>query len=138
MDNHNAAARRQGSCRQRVSLRRAPTSARPGMAFVAPPSPHTVMLHAGRHPHSGRPRISAQGLRSPRLHPPPSGGAAQWPVPECPLPGLGLLEEGLGHFQAVMMEQGWVLEVGAGRLFQEMYRPSGCCCSCVPLWAEAE
>ncbi|XP_069442054.1 chromatin remodeling regulator CECR2 [Ovis canadensis] len=129
LDNHNAAARRQGSLSASECLYGAPpTPLGPGMAFGSPAfPPHTVMLHAGPPYPPQRPAAHFQprAYASPSATHPPHRPVAAQPnglSPECPL--YRYPEEGLGHFQAVMMEQ-MGPGSGARASFQEMYRPSG-------------
>lgn len=129
LDNHNAAARRQGSLSASECLYGTPPAPLgPGMAFGSPAfPPHAVMLHAGPPYPPQRPATHFQprAYASPSATHPPHRPVAAQPnglSPECPL--YRYPEEGLGHFQAVMMEQ-----MGPGNgvraSFQEMYRPSG-------------
>ena len=129
LDNHNAAARRQGSLSASECLYGAPPAPLgPGMAFGSPAfPPHAVMLHAGPPYPPQRPATHFQprAYASPSATHPPHRPVAAQPnglSPECPL--YRYPEEGLGHFQAVMMEQ-MGPGSGARASFQEMYRPSG-------------
>lgn len=128
LDNHNAATKRQSSLSTSEYLYGTPPPLSSGMGFGSSPFPtHSMMLQTG-------PPYTPQRLAShfqPRaysspvaVHPPhhpvapqPNGLSQEGPIYRCQ-------EEGLGHFQAVMMEQ-----VGTGSgirgPFQEMYRPSG-------------
>lgn len=129
LDNHNAAARRQGSLSASECLYGAPPAPLgPGMTFGSPAfPPHAVMLHAGPPYPPQRPATHFQprAYASPSATHPPHRPVAAQPnglSPECPL--YRYPEEGLGHFQAVMMEQ-MGPGSGARASFQEMYRPSG-------------
>lgn len=129
LDNHNAAARRQGSLSASECLYGAPPAPLgPGMTFGSPAfPPHAVMLHAGPPYPPQRPATHFQprAYASPSATHLPHRPVAAQPnglSPECPL--YRYPEEGLGHFQAVMMEQ-MGPGSGARASFQEMYRPSG-------------
>ncbi|XP_057558565.1 chromatin remodeling regulator CECR2 isoform X2 [Hippopotamus amphibius kiboko] len=129
LDNHNAATKRQSSLSASEYLYGtppAPLSSGGGFASPAFP-PHGVMLHAGPPYPPQRPagHFQPRAYSSPTAAHPPHRPVAAQPnglSPECPL--YRYPEEGLGHFQAVMMEQ---MGPGSGvrAPFQEMYRPSG-------------
>ncbi|XP_036721426.1 cat eye syndrome critical region protein 2 isoform X2 [Balaenoptera musculus] len=129
LDNHNAAAKRQSSLSASEYLcGTAPAALSSAVGFgssVFPP--HGVMLHAGPPYQPQRPagRFQPRAYSSPTAAHPPHRPVVAQPnglSPECPL--YRYPEEGLGHFQAVMMEQ---MGPGSGvRVpFQEMHRPSG-------------
>ncbi|XP_012506484.1 PREDICTED: cat eye syndrome critical region protein 2 [Propithecus coquereli] len=129
LDNHNAATKRQSSLSASDYLYgTAPLPLSSGMGFGSPTfPPHGVMLQAGPPYTPQRPasHLQPRAYSAPgTAHPPhcpaaaqPNGLSPEGPVYHCQ-------EEGLGHFQAVMMEQ-----IGSGSglrgPFQEMYRPSG-------------
>ncbi|XP_008576473.1 PREDICTED: cat eye syndrome critical region protein 2 [Galeopterus variegatus] len=129
LDNHNAATKRQSSLSTSEYLYGSPPpplSSGMGFGSSAFP-PHGVVLHAGP-PYTPQqpaghfqPRAySSPGAVPPPLHPvaaQPNGLSQEGPIYRCQ-------EEGLGHFQAVMMEQ---IGTGSGLRgpFQETYRPSG-------------
>ncbi|XP_053413941.1 chromatin remodeling regulator CECR2 isoform X4 [Nycticebus coucang] len=127
LDNHNAATKRQSSLSASEYLYGTPPPPlSSGMSFGSPAfPPHGMMLQPGppytpQRPASHlQPRAySATGAAHPTHCPgaaQPNGLSPESPVYRCQ-------EEGLGHFQAVMMEQ-----IGSGIRgpFQEMYRPSG-------------
>lgn len=129
LDNHNAATKRQSSLSASEYLYGtppAPLSSGVGFGSSACP-PHGVMLHAGPPYPPQRPagHFQPRAYSSPTAAHPPHRPVVAQPnglSPECPL--YRYPEEGLGHFQAVMMEQ---MGPGSGvRVpFQEMYRPSG-------------
>ncbi|XP_045694998.1 cat eye syndrome critical region protein 2 isoform X1 [Phyllostomus hastatus] len=119
LDNHNAAAKQQGTLPASEYLYGAPPPALgAGMGF-APPAfpPHGGMLQA-RPPYAPRPA----GHFQPRAYASaaasqPNGLPPEGPVYRCP-------EDGLGHFQAVMMEQAGPAGAARGP-FQDAYRPPG-------------
>uniref|UniRef100_A0A8C8ZRA4 CECR2 histone acetyl-lysine reader n=1 Tax=Prolemur simus TaxID=1328070 RepID=A0A8C8ZRA4_PROSS len=129
LDNHNAATKRQSSLSASDYLYgTAPPPLSSGMGFGSPTfPPHGVMLQAGPPytPQQPAGHLQPRAYSAPgTAHPPhcpaaaqPNGLSPEGPVYRCQ-------EEGLGHFQAVMMEQ-----IGSGSgirgPFQEMYRPSG-------------
>ncbi|KAK2491467.1 hypothetical protein MC885_006755, partial [Smutsia gigantea] len=128
LDNQNAAIRRQSSLSPCGYLYGAPPPLSSGVGFGSSTlPPHSVVLQAGppytpqRPAGHFQPRAYASPVAAPPPHHPattqPNGLSQESPIYRCQ-------EEGLGHFQAVMMEQ-----IGPGsRLrgtFQEMYRPSG-------------
>ncbi|XP_032973941.1 cat eye syndrome critical region protein 2 isoform X1 [Rhinolophus ferrumequinum] len=129
LDNHNAATKQQSSLSANDYLYGTPPpplSSGMGFGSSAFP-PHGVMLPAGPPYTPQRPASHFQPRAYPSpvpAHPPhhpvaaqPNGLSQEGPVYRCQ-------EEGLGHFQAVMMEH---LGTGSGIRgpFQEMYRPSG-------------
>nr|XP_012603190.1 cat eye syndrome critical region protein 2 isoform X5 [Microcebus murinus] len=130
LDNHNAATKRQSSLSASDYLYgTAPPPLSSGMGFGSPTfAPHGVMLQAGPPytPQQPASHLQPRAYSAPgTAHPPhcpaataqPNGLSPEGPVYHCQ-------EEGLGHFQAVMMEQ-----IGSGSgirgPFQEIYRPSG-------------
>lgn len=129
LDNHNAATKRQSSLSASEYLYGAPPPPlSSGMGFSSSTfQPHGVMLQTGPPYTPQRPasHFQPRAYSSPvAAHPPhhpvaaqPNGLSQEGPVYRCQ-------EEGLGHFQAVMMEQ---IGTGSGIRgpFQEMYRPSG-------------
>ena len=129
LDNHNAATKRQSSLSASEYLYGtppAPLSSGVGFGSSVFP-PHGVMLHAGPPYQPQRPagHFQPRAYSSPTAAHPPHRPVVAQPnglSPECPL--YRYPEEGLGHFQAVMMEQ---MGPGSGvRVpFQEMHRPSG-------------
>ncbi|XP_054552553.1 chromatin remodeling regulator CECR2 isoform X2 [Talpa occidentalis] len=129
LDNHNAATKRQSSLSTNEYLYGTPPpplSSGMGFGSSAFP-PHGVMLQTGPPYTPQRPtsHFQPRAYSSPvAAHPPhhpaaaqPNGLSQEGPVYRCQ-------EEGLGHFQAIMMEQ---IGTGSGMRgpFQEMYRPSG-------------
>ncbi|XP_032329190.1 cat eye syndrome critical region protein 2 isoform X1 [Camelus ferus] len=129
LDNHNAAAKRQGSLSASEYLYGTPAPAlSSGVGFGSSAfPPQGVMLQTAPPYLPPRPAGHFQpgAYSSPVAAPPPHHPAAAQPnglSPECPV--YRCPEEGLGHFQAVMMEQ---ISSGSGMRapFQEMYRPSG-------------
>ncbi|XP_051706046.2 chromatin remodeling regulator CECR2 isoform X1 [Oryctolagus cuniculus] len=129
LDNHNAATKRQNSLSTGEYLYGTPPpplSSGMGFGSSAFP-PHGVMLPTGPPYTPQRPasHFQPRAYSSPvAAHPPhhpvasqPNGLSQETPLYRCQ-------EEGLGHFQAVMMEQ---IGTGSGIRgpFQEMYRPSG-------------
>ncbi|XP_062050555.1 chromatin remodeling regulator CECR2 [Lepus europaeus] len=129
LDNHNAATKRQNSLSTGEYLYGTPPpplSSGMGFGSSAFP-PHGVMLPTGPPYTPQRPasHFQPRAYSSPvAAHPPhhpvasqPNGLSQESPLYRCQ-------EEGLGHFQAVMMEQ---IGTGSGIRgpFQEMYRPSG-------------
>ncbi|VTJ75009.1 Hypothetical predicted protein [Marmota monax] len=128
LDNHNAATKLQSSLSANEYIYGTPpTPLSSGMGFGSPPfPPHGVMLQTGPSYTPQRPTSHFQ----PRPYSPVGAHPPHHPGPAQPngLSQEGSLyrcqEEGLGHFQAVMMEQ---IGTGSGirGSFQEMYRPSG-------------
>lgn len=129
LDNHNAATKQQSSLSANDYLYGTPPpplSSGMGFGSSAFP-PHGVMLPAGPPYTPQRPASHFQPRAYPSpvpAHPPhhpvaaqPNGLSQEGPVYRCQ-------EEGLGHFQAVMMEH---IGTGSGIRgpFHEMYRPSG-------------
>ncbi|XP_037704182.1 cat eye syndrome critical region protein 2 isoform X2 [Choloepus didactylus] len=128
LDNHNAATKRQSSLSANEYLYGTPPPPlSSGMGFGSSPfPPHGVMLQTGPPYTPQRPASHFQPRAyssSVAAHPPhhpvaaqPNGLPQEGPVYSC--------QDGLGHFQAVMMEQ---IGTGSGTRgpFQEMYRPSG-------------
>nr|XP_051706048.1 chromatin remodeling regulator CECR2 isoform X3 [Oryctolagus cuniculus] len=129
LDNHNAATKRQNSLSTGEYLYGTPPpplSSGMGFGSSAFP-PHGVMIPTGPPYTPQRPasHFQPRAYSSPvAAHPPhhpvasqPNGLSQETPLYRCQ-------EEGLGHFQAVMMEQ---IGTGSGIRgpFQEMYRPSG-------------
>ncbi|XP_051059504.1 chromatin remodeling regulator CECR2 isoform X3 [Phodopus roborovskii] len=129
LDNHNAATKRQSSLSTSDYLYGAPPpSLSSGMTFGSPAfPPHSVMLQTGspytpqRPPSHFQPRAYPSPVAA---HPPPHPVAPQpnGLSPEGPL--YRCQEEGLGHFQATMMEH---TGTGSGMRgsFHEVHRPSG-------------
>uniref|UniRef100_A0A8C6QLQ8 Chromatin remodeling regulator CECR2 n=1 Tax=Nannospalax galili TaxID=1026970 RepID=A0A8C6QLQ8_NANGA len=128
LDNHNAATKRQSSLSASDYLYGTPPPLSSGMGFGSPAfPPHSVMLQT-RPPYTPqRPASHFQPRAYPSpmaAHPPPHPVASQ----HNGLSAEGTIyrgqEEGLGHFQAVMMEH---IGTGSGIRgpFQELYRPSG-------------
>ncbi|XP_077025685.1 chromatin remodeling regulator CECR2 [Tamandua tetradactyla] len=129
LDNHNAATKRQSSLSANEYLYGTPPPPlNSGMGFGSSPfPPHGVMLQTGppytpQRPASHfQPRVYSSPVAAHPPHHPvaaqPNGLPQEGPIYRCQ-------EEGLGHFQAVMMEQ---IGTGSGIRgpFQEMYRPSG-------------
>ncbi|XP_023579748.1 cat eye syndrome critical region protein 2 isoform X1 [Octodon degus] len=128
LDNHNAATKRQRSLSASEYLYGTPPPLSSGMGFNSPAfPPHGVMLQTGPPYTPQRPasHFPPRAYSSPvAAHPPQhpvatqaNGFSQEGPLYRCQ-------EEGLGHFQAVMMEQ---IGTGSGLRgpFQEMYRPSG-------------
>ncbi|KAF5919411.1 hypothetical protein HPG69_009892, partial [Diceros bicornis minor] len=129
LDNHNAATKRQSSLSANEYLYGTPPPPlSSGMVFGSSAfPPHGVMLQTGppytpQRPASHfQPRAYSSPVAAPPAHHPVAaqlnGLSQEGPIYHCQ-------EEGLGHFQAVMMEH-----VGTGSgirgHFQEMYRPSG-------------
>ncbi|XP_046315733.1 chromatin remodeling regulator CECR2 isoform X2 [Marmota monax] len=128
LDNHNAATKLQSSLSANEYIYGTPpTPLSSGMGFGSPPfPPHGMMLQTGPSYTPQRPTSHFQ----PRPYSPVGAHPPHHPGPAQPngLSQEGSLyrcqEEGLGHFQAVMMEQ---IGTGSGirGSFQEMYRPSG-------------
>ncbi|XP_036107857.1 cat eye syndrome critical region protein 2 isoform X1 [Molossus molossus] len=127
LDNHNAATKQQ-SLSAGGYLYGTPPPLSPGMGFGPPAFPaHGVMLQTRPSCPPLRPagHLQPRAYSSPMAaHPPhhpvaaqPNGLSQEGPLYHCQ-------DEGLGHFQAVMMEQ---MSTGSGVRgpFQEMYRPSG-------------
>ncbi|XP_014649477.1 PREDICTED: cat eye syndrome critical region protein 2 isoform X5 [Ceratotherium simum simum] len=129
LDNHNAATKRQSSLSASEYLYGTPPpplSSGMGFGSSAFP-PHGVMLQTGppytpQRPASHfQPRAYSSPVAAPPAHHPVAaqlnGLSQEGPIYHCQ-------EEGLGHFQAVMMEH---IGTGSGIRghFQEMYRPSG-------------
>ncbi|XP_078198862.1 chromatin remodeling regulator CECR2 isoform X7 [Callithrix jacchus] len=129
LDNHNAATKRQSSLPAGEYLYGPPPpSLSAGMGFASSAFPsHGVMLQTGPPYTPQRPASHFQpsAYSSPMAaHPPhhpgapqPNGLSQEGPIYRCQ-------EEGLGHFQAVMMEQIGTRS-GIRGPFQETYRPSG-------------
>ncbi|KAK2121751.1 cat eye syndrome chromosome region, candidate 2 [Saguinus oedipus] len=129
LDNHNAATKRQSSLPAGEYLYGPPPpSLSAGMGFASSAFPsHGVMLQTGPPYTPQRPasHFQPRAYSSPMAaHPPhhpgatqPNGLSQEGPIYRCQ-------EEGLGHFQAVMMEQIGTRS-GIRGPFQEMYRPSG-------------
>ncbi|XP_047598117.1 cat eye syndrome critical region protein 2 isoform X5 [Lutra lutra] len=129
LDNHNAATKRQSSLSASEYLYGTPPPPlSSGMGFGSSTfQPHGMMLQTGPPYTPQRPasHFQPRAYSSPvTAHPPhhpvaaqPNGLSQEGPIYRCQ-------EEGLGHFQAVMMEQ---IGTGSGIRgpFQEMYRPSG-------------
>ncbi|XP_059260957.1 chromatin remodeling regulator CECR2 isoform X3 [Mustela nigripes] len=129
LDNHNAATKRQSSLSASEYLYGTPPPPlSSGMGFGSSTfQPHGVMLQTGppytpQRPTSHfQPRAYTSPVTAQPPHHPvaaqPNGLSQEGPIYRCQ-------EEGLGHFQAVMMEQ---IGTGSGIRgpFQEMYRPSG-------------
>lgn len=129
LDNHNAATKRQSSLSTNEYLYgTAPPPLSSGMGFGSSTfQPHGVMLQTGPPYTPQRPasHFQPRAYSSPvTAHPPhhpvaaqPNGLSQEGPIYRCQ-------EDGLGHFQAVMMEQ---IGTGSGIRgpFQEMYRSSG-------------
>ncbi|XP_044927536.1 cat eye syndrome critical region protein 2 isoform X3 [Mustela putorius furo] len=129
LDNHNAATKRQSSLSASEYLYGTPPPPlSSGMGFGSSTfQPHGVMLQTGPPYTPQRPtsHFQPRAYTSPvTAQPPhhsvaaqPNGLSQEGPIYRCQ-------EEGLGHFQAVMMEQ---IGTGSGIRgpFQEMYRPSG-------------
>ncbi|XP_007935367.1 cat eye syndrome critical region protein 2 [Orycteropus afer afer] len=130
LDNHNAATKRQSSLSANDYLYGTPPPPplNSGMGFGSSAfPPHGVMLQTGPPYTPQRPasHFQPRAYSSPvAAHPPhhpvaaqPNGLPQEGPIYRCQ-------EEGMGHFQAVMMEQ---IGTGSGIRgpFQEMYRPSG-------------
>ncbi|XP_032205140.1 cat eye syndrome critical region protein 2 isoform X3 [Mustela erminea] len=129
LDNHNAATKRQSSLSASEYLYGTPPPPlSSGMGFGSSTfQPHGVMLQTGppytpQRPASHfQPRAYSSPVTAQPPHHPvaaqPNGLSQEGPIYRCQ-------EEGLGHFQAVMMEQ---IGTGSGIRgpFQEMYRPSG-------------
>ncbi|XP_045151834.1 cat eye syndrome critical region protein 2 [Echinops telfairi] len=129
LDNHNAATKRQSSLSASEYMYGSPPPAlSSGMGFgSATFPPHGVMLQTGPPYTPQRPAgpFQPRAYSSPvAAHPPhhpvatqPNGLPQEGPVYRCQ-------EEGMGHFQAVMMDPIGTRSGGRGT-FQEMYRPSG-------------
>ncbi|XP_049738078.1 cat eye syndrome critical region protein 2 isoform X2 [Elephas maximus indicus] len=129
LDNHNAATKRQSSLSASEYLYGTPPpSLSSGMGFCSSAfPPRGVMLQTGPPytPQQPTSHFQPRAYSSPMAaHPPhhpvaaqPNGLPQEGPIYHCQ-------EEGMGHFQAVMMEQ---IGTGSGIRgpFQEMYRPSG-------------
>ncbi|XP_064140864.1 chromatin remodeling regulator CECR2 isoform X2 [Loxodonta africana] len=129
LDNHNAATKRQSSLSASEYLYGTPPpSLSSGMGFCSSAfPPRGVMLQTGPPytPQQPTSHFQPRAYSSPvAAHPPhhpvaaqPNGLPQEGPIYHCQ-------EEGMGHFQAVMMEQ---IGTGSGIRgpFQEMYRPSG-------------
>ncbi|OBS77210.1 hypothetical protein A6R68_16317, partial [Neotoma lepida] len=129
LDNHNAATKRQNSMSTNDYLYGTPPPPlSSGMTFGSPAfPPHSVMLQTGSPYTHQRPASHFQPRAYPSpvaAHPPPHPVATQpnGLSPEGPL--YRCQEEGLGQFQAAMMEQ---TGTGSGIRgpFQEVHRPSG-------------
>ncbi|XP_060047389.1 chromatin remodeling regulator CECR2 isoform X2 [Erinaceus europaeus] len=125
LDNHNAATRRQSALSSSEYLYTPPPAPlSSGMGFASPPFPPPAVLPPyppQRPPGPFQPRAYSSPVPAHPPHHPaaaqPNGLAHEGPLYRCQ-------EEGLGHFQAVMMEQ---MGTGGGMRApcQEMYRPSG-------------
>uniref|UniRef100_A0A8C3WWK4 Chromatin remodeling regulator CECR2 n=1 Tax=Catagonus wagneri TaxID=51154 RepID=A0A8C3WWK4_9CETA len=128
LDNHNAATKRQSSLSAEYLYRTPPAPLSSGMGFgPAAFPPHGVMLPPGpayppQRPASHfQPRAFSSPVAAHPSHRPvtaqPNGLSPECPLYRCP-------DEGLGHFQAVMMEH---VGTGSGSRapFQEAYRPAG-------------
>lgn len=128
LDNHNAATKQQSSLSANEYLYGTPPPLSSGVGFGSSAfPPHGVMLQTGPPytPQQPASHFQPRAYSSPvAAHPPhhpvaaqPNGLSQEGPIYRCQ-------EEGLGHFQAVMMEQ---IGTGSGirGSFQEMYRPSG-------------
>ncbi|XP_021080399.1 cat eye syndrome critical region protein 2 homolog isoform X3 [Mesocricetus auratus] len=129
LDNHNAATKRQSSLSTSDYLYGTPPPPlSSGMTFGSPAfPPHSVMLHTGSPYTPQRPASHFQSRAYPSpvaAHPPPhpvatqpNGLSSEGPLYRCQ-------EEGLGHFQATMMEH---TGTGSGirGSFHEVHRPSG-------------
>ncbi|XP_027285116.1 cat eye syndrome critical region protein 2 homolog isoform X4 [Cricetulus griseus] len=129
LDNHNAATKRQSSLTANDYLYGTPPPPAPlssGMTFGSPAfPPHSVMLQTGSPYTPQRPASHFQSRAYPSpvaAHPPPHAVATQpnGLSPEGPL--YRCQEEGLGHFQATMMEH---TGTGSGirGSFHEVHRP---------------
>ncbi|XP_053772411.1 LOW QUALITY PROTEIN: chromatin remodeling regulator CECR2 [Desmodus rotundus] len=122
LDNHNAATKQQGALSASEYLYGAPPPAlSSGMGFSSSAfPPHGGMLHtrpsyAARAPQpAGHFQSRAYASTAAAQ---PNGLPPEGPVYHCP-------EDGLGHFQAVMMEQEGPAGAARGP-FQDVYRPSG-------------
>ncbi|XP_045444494.1 cat eye syndrome critical region protein 2 isoform X2 [Pipistrellus kuhlii] len=129
LDNHNAATKQQSSLSASEYLYGTPPSPlSSGMGFGSsafPPQGVMLQTRPSYTPHQPASHLQPRAYSSPvAAHPPhhpvaaqPNGLSQEGPIYHCQ-------EEGLGHFQAVMMEQ---IGTGSGirRPFQETYRPSG-------------
>ncbi|XP_011366093.1 cat eye syndrome critical region protein 2 isoform X3 [Pteropus vampyrus] len=128
LDNHNAATKQQSSLTANEYLYGTPPPLSSGVGFGSSAfPPHGVMLQTGPPytPQQPASHFQPRAYSSPvAAHPPhhpvaaqPNGLSQEGPIYRCQ-------EEGLGHFQAVMMEQ---IGTGSGirGSFQEIYRPSG-------------
>ncbi|XP_047643880.1 cat eye syndrome critical region protein 2 isoform X2 [Phacochoerus africanus] len=128
LDNHTAATKRQSSLSAEYLYRTPPAPLSSGMGFgPAAFPPHGVVLPPGPAYPPQRPasHFQPRAFSSPAAAPPPLRPGVAQPnglSPECPL--YRCPEEGLGHFQAVMMEH---VGTGSGSRapFQEAYRPAG-------------
>lgn len=129
LDNHNAATKRQSSLSTNDYLYGAPPPPlSSGMTFGSSAfPPHSVMLQTGSPytPQRSASHFQPRAYASPvPAHPPPHPVATQpnGLSPEGPL--YCCQEEGLGHFQAAMMEQ---TGTGSGirGSFQDAHRPPG-------------
>ncbi|KAM6216222.1 chromatin remodeling regulator CECR2 [Rhynchocyon petersi] len=129
LDNHNAATKRQSSLSASEYLYGTPPpplSSGMGFGSTAFP-PHGVMLQTGPPypPQRSSSHFQPRAYSSPvTAHPPhhpvaaqPNGLPQEGPIYRCQ-------EEGMGHFQAVMMEQIGTAS-GIRGPFPEVYRPSG-------------
>lgn len=126
LDNHNAATKQQSSLSTSKYLYGTPPSPlRSGMGFGSsafPPQGVMLQTRPSYTPHRPASHLQPRAYSSPvAAHHPvaaqPNGLSQEGPMYHCQ-------EEGLGHFQAVMMEQ---IGTGSGIRgpFQETYRPSG-------------
>lgn len=129
LDNHNAATKRQSSLSTNDYLYGTPPPPlSSGMTFGSPAfPPHSVMLQTGSPYTPQRPASHFQPRAYPSpvaAHPPPHPVATQpnGLSPEGPL--YRCQEEGIGHFQAAVMEQAGTGS-GIRGPFQEVHRPSG-------------
>ncbi|XP_058138469.1 chromatin remodeling regulator CECR2 isoform X2 [Dasypus novemcinctus] len=129
LDNHNAATKRQSSLSANEYLYgTTPPPLSSGMGFGSSPfPPHGIMLQTGPPYTPQRPasHFPPRAYSSPVAAQPPHHAVAAHPngLPQDG-PVYRCQEEGMGPFQAVMMEQ---IGPGSGLRgpFQEMYRPSG-------------
>uniref|UniRef100_A0A8C0XAP8 Chromatin remodeling regulator CECR2 n=1 Tax=Castor canadensis TaxID=51338 RepID=A0A8C0XAP8_CASCN len=128
LDNHNAATKRQSSLSANDYLYGTPPTLSSGMGFGSPAfPPHGVMLQSGppytpQQPSSHfQPRVYSSPAAAHPSHrtmaAQPNGLSQESPLYRCQ-------EEGVGHFQAVMMEQ---MGTGSGMRgpFQELYATPG-------------
>ncbi|XP_054442558.1 chromatin remodeling regulator CECR2 [Pteronotus mesoamericanus] len=120
LDNHNAATKQQGALSASEYLYGAPPAPlSSGMGFPSPAfPPHGGMLHTRPSYAAPRPAAHFQARAyASAAATQPNGLPPEGPVYRCP-------EDGLGHFQAVMMEQAGPAGAMRGP-FQDVYRPSG-------------
>ncbi|XP_014308415.1 cat eye syndrome critical region protein 2 [Myotis lucifugus] len=129
LDNHNAATKQQSSLSASEYLYGTPPSPlSSGMGFGSsafPPQGVMLQTRPSYTPHQPASHLQPRAYSSPvAAHPPhhpvaaqPNGLSQEGPIYHCQ-------EEGLGHFQTIMMEQ---IDTGSGIRgpFQETYRPSG-------------